>query len=58
MVSSAEKDAATDKAQFQGVHTLTDNEKEALRQAAHDMTPTGRRAANITEGKPPDQCRW
>ena len=61
MVSSAEKDAAVNKAAAQGVGALSRNERFAFEQATHDMTPTGRRAANIADGsvfKKGEKIQW
>lgn len=58
MVSSREKDAAVNKAAAHGIGSLSGNERFAFDQATHDMTATGRQAANIAEGKPPNQARW
>lgn len=57
LASTADKQAAVDKAAEKGVGSLTSNERAAFNAATHDMTETGGQAANIAEGKSPSASR-
>ena len=55
LASSAEKDAAVAAAIKDGVHNLSDNQLFALKEAASNMTDTGRAARNLLNGKKPGE---
>lgn len=57
LASSEDKQRAVDKAASKGTQSLTANERFALEQAAKDSGSTGRAAANILDGRKPDESR-
>jgi hypothetical protein len=57
LANTAEKMAALKAAAKGGIGSLSPNQRTALDEASHDMTDTGRAAANLLEEKPINQTR-